>query len=203
MEETGTLEPGMDQSTSSAVTHPQTPQDAGRTTTQLARLVLAAFLLTFMSARVLVFLIMSRRVPDLYLHAGGTHVHHLNYGIFLLSMVGAVLIFVRPCGRWMSAATAVYGVGLALTFDEFGMWLHLGGPYWQRASFDAIVVIAALLGLIAFAPSLRRFRPRHWITALVTLVMLGIFTVLLINSFHYAQRTWGPRLMDMESHRPA
>ena len=56
------------------------------------RLVLFAFILTFMCSRIVTFLIMARRIPDLYLHLGGTHVHHLNYGIFLLSGVGAYLI---------------------------------------------------------------------------------------------------------------
>jgi hypothetical protein len=46
-----------------------------------------------MAARVVVFLIMSRRIPDLYLHLGGNHVHHLNYGIFLLSGIDAYLLF--------------------------------------------------------------------------------------------------------------
>ena len=40
----------------------------------------------------------------------------------------------------------MYGVGLALTFDEFGLWFHLGGSYWQRASFDAVVVIGGPAG---------------------------------------------------------
>jgi hypothetical protein len=35
---------------------------------------------------------------------------------------------------------------MALTFDEFGMWLHLGGSYWQRASFDAVVCYQVFLG---------------------------------------------------------
>ena len=81
----------------------------------------------------------------MFLHVGGTHVHHLNYGIILLSAAGAFLIFARPAGRRLSAAAVFYGIGLALTFDEFGMWLHLGGPYWQRASFDAVIVISAVL----------------------------------------------------------
>jgi hypothetical protein len=51
---------------------------------RLARSILVAFLFTFMAARVLVFLIVSRRIPDVYLNLGGTHVHHLNYGIFLV-----------------------------------------------------------------------------------------------------------------------
>jgi len=47
-----------------------------------ARWILTAFLFTFMVARITVFLIVSRRIPDIYLHLGGAHIHHLNYGIF-------------------------------------------------------------------------------------------------------------------------
>ena len=54
-------------------------------TRHLARLTFVAFLLTFIAARTLVILIMTRKVPDLYVHLGGTHVHHLNCGIFLLA----------------------------------------------------------------------------------------------------------------------
>ena len=50
-------------------------------------------LATFITARIFVFLIMSRTIPDLLLHLGGAHVHHLNCGIFLLAGVGAYLIF--------------------------------------------------------------------------------------------------------------
>ena len=59
----------------------------------LARLTFVAFLLTFIASRTLVILIMARKLPDLFLHLGGTHVHHLNYGIFLLSAVAGVLLF--------------------------------------------------------------------------------------------------------------
>ena len=64
--------------------------------TELARIVFFVFLLTFMLARILVFLIMSRRMPDLYLHLGGSHIHHLNYGIFLLAGLGAYFLFGKP-----------------------------------------------------------------------------------------------------------
>ncbi len=68
-----------------------------------SRLVLAAFVFTFLISRILVILIMERKIPDMFLHVGHTHVHHLNYGIFLLSIVGYFLIFVRPTGRrWHS-----------------------------------------------------------------------------------------------------
>jgi hypothetical protein len=169
----------------------------------VARSVLASFLLTFMAARIVVFLIMTNLLPpQLFFHVSGTHVHHLNYGIFILSTVGAVLLFVQPTGRRLIVAAVGYGVGLALTFEEFGMWLHLGGPYWQRASFDAVVVIAGVLGLIAYRPMLGRFRVHHWWTLAALLVFAAVFVVLLVRSFNFVGRHLGPRLIEMEMHGP-
>src|SRR5207302_11117619 len=125
-------------------------------TRRLARVVLLSFVLTFIAARVVSLLTMTHHMPNVYLHVRGTHVHHLNYGIFLLAGVGAYLLF--SSGPVAPGAAVVYGIGLGLTFDEFGMWLHLNGDYWQRASFDAIVVLAAALGLAGFAPPIRRWR---------------------------------------------
>lgn len=168
---------------------------------RIARFALVASLFTFLSARVLVLLIMTRRMPDMFLHLGGTHVHHLNYGIFLLSIVGGVLLLARPDGRTLKTCAVLYGIGLALTFDEFGMWLHLGGSYWQRASFDAVVVIAAVLGLIAFAPSIKGFRVSHWTTAAALAMSLIVFALLLKESFKFAHR-WTPRLIEIEQSGP-
>jgi len=53
--------------------------------------------------------------------------HHLNYGIFLLAAVGGYSVFRRPIGRAAEITALLYGVAMGLTFDEFGMWLHLGG----------------------------------------------------------------------------
>jgi hypothetical protein len=102
--------------------------------TQLARRALFAFVLTFIAARTMVLLIMSQRIPNLYFFLHGTHVHHLNYGIFLLAAVGAWLLLRAPRGREARLAALAYGIAMALTFDEFGMWLHLGGSYWQRTA---------------------------------------------------------------------
>jgi len=55
-------------------------------------------------------------------------------------------VFRRPTGRTLQVAALLYGIGMGLTFDEFGMWIHLGGSYWQRASWDAITVVAASFG---------------------------------------------------------
>ena len=167
----------------------------------LARLVLFTFLLTFVAARVLVFCIMARYVPDLFLHLGGTHVHHLNYGIFILSAVGAFLIFDAPTGRRLRIVAALYGFGLALTFDEFGMWLHLGGAYWQRASFDAMTVLGGLLALAAFAPSFRHWRTRGWAAAGLVVIMSTVFVWLLAATFRLAARE-EPRFRQLDQQTP-
>ena len=168
----------------------------------LARLVMLAFVLTFVSARVLVLLIMTHRIADLFLHVAGTHVHHLNYGIFLLSLVGAWLLFARPVGRAESLAAVLYAIGLALTFDEFGMWLHLGGSYWQRASFDAVVIIAALIGLLCIAPSVRHFRLRHWIAIAAIAGVLLPFAFLLKDSWRLADQRIRIELQRIEAESP-
>ncbi len=119
----------------------------------LARRALFGFVVTFIVARISVFLIMCGEIPNMYFFMQGNHVHHLNYGIFLLAVVGGYSVFRRPIGRAANFTALGYGIAMALTFDEFGMWLHLGGSYWQRASVDIVIVIAAVLGFVGFAQS--------------------------------------------------
>lgn len=167
-----------------------------------ARIVLAAFVLTFLMSRVLVLLIMTRRMPDLFFHVGTTHVHHLNYGIFLLCIVAGWSLFVPQRDRALKVALLGYGVGLALTFDEFGMWLHLGGGYWQRASYDAVIIIASLLALLAFAPSLKGFGAKHWSIAAFILLVLTCFGALLIERVNRFGASMGPWFEKIELSGP-
>jgi hypothetical protein len=170
----------------------------------LARMVLAAFIFTFAFARILVIFIMAGKLPPaLFFHVKGTHVHHLNYGIFLLSFSGAALLFAQPTGKWLTLVAIIYGIGLGLTFDEFGMWLHLGGLYWQRASYDAVVTIAALLALIAYGSTIRKWRPQHVITLIALIAMLCVFGVLLHKSLTWASHDFGPRLYELEMNGPS
>ena len=158
-------------------------------TRPLARRVLLSFMLTFITARLVSVLMLLPQVPDIYLYVHDIHIHHLNYGIFLLAGVGAYLLF-SPQPATPPAAV-IYGIGLGLTFDEFEMWLHLNGDYWQRASFDAIVVLAAALGLAGFAPPMRPWRPRLLVAVLL------IFGLLIVGSFRLAARA-EPRLQRWE-----
>ncbi len=166
---------------------------------KLARRALFGFILTFVLARVCVFLIMAGEMPNMYFFLHGTHVHHLNYGIFLLAAVGGYSVFRRPIGRAAEITALLYGVAMGLTFDEFGMWLHLGGSYWQRASVDAVIVVAALFGLIAFARSLKRFEKRHFWASTVLLLVLAGFAIVLYTAGLHLGDVVGPTLHDLEA----
>jgi hypothetical protein len=174
------------------------PHITEETSDRLARRALFSFVLTFVLSRALVFLIMSREIPNLFLFLQGTHVHHLNYGIFLLAIVGGYALFARPSNRTAEIAALAYGFAMALTFDEFGMWLHLGGSYWQRASVDAVIVVGALIGLVAFAPSLKRFEAHHFRAFIVLLLLLIGFAIVVITAGNHIGHLAGPMLRDLE-----
>lgn len=106
--------------------------------------ILIAFLPTFVIARAIVY-----NFPSLFLEVRGVHVHHLTYGIFLLAIAG-ILSLNFTSWKWKITNALLYGVGLALAFDEFGMWLHLEDNYWIRHSYDAIIILVAILFNIVY-----------------------------------------------------
>jgi hypothetical protein len=165
---------------------------------KLARIALFGFLVTFMMARVFVFLIMAKAMPNLYFFMNGTHVHHLNYGIFLLAVVAGYSVFRRPAGRKAELTALLYGVAMGLTFDEFGMWLNLGGSYWQRTSIDCVIIISGLFGIVAFARSIRRFEKRHFWGFSILAVLLVIFGIAIYVAGARIGDLMGPTLQQLE-----
>lgn len=115
-------------------------------------IVLVSFLLTFIIVRCYVISAEKGIIEDPYLYIKGYHIHHLNYGIVIMAIAGFwALIFQNEKDRLKIGA--LYGVGLGLTFDEFGMWLRLEDDYWTRASYDAIIVISLLFISFVYFPS--------------------------------------------------
>lgn len=79
---------------------------------------------------------------------GGTHVHHLVFGIITCLIVGYVGIAIEPDTPWREILAVLFGIGAALTLDEFALWLNLQDVYWSakgRQSIDAVVVTTCLL----------------------------------------------------------
>ena len=106
--------------------------------------ILIYFLATFIIVRSFIYAWTYDYIPQISLIINGTHIHHLNYGIFILAAVGYWLLVKKDNINKLKIAK-IYGIGLALAFDEFGMWLHLENNYWIRASYDIIIVITTLL----------------------------------------------------------
>ena len=118
------------------------------------RLFLASlgFLVTFATVRVITHLIRAGVGPFHNVSSGGLHIHHLVWGILLLLIVGYIWLIEQGTGsNWLASASAIaYGVGAALTLDEFALWLNLQDVYWTgpgRVSIDAVVIFAAGLSL--------------------------------------------------------
>lgn len=118
------------------------------------RLFLAsiAFLVTFALVRALTLSIRMNIGPFHNVSAGGTHIHHLVWGILLLLVVGYVwLLEVGVGSNWIATVTAIlFGVGAALTLDEFALWLNLKDVYWEqqgRVSIDVVLIFGGLLSV--------------------------------------------------------
>lgn len=114
--------------------------------------VLISFLLTFIIARIYVLSATSGIFEDPYIYVRGYHIHHLNYGIFIMAVSGFWALVFQEQSKRLAIGT-LYGIGLGLTFDEFGMWLRLDDYYWTRMSYDAVVIITLLFTSFVYFPS--------------------------------------------------
>ncbi|MFW3172159.1 hypothetical protein [Geodermatophilus sp. CPCC 206100] len=113
--------------------------------------MLGAFLLTFLTTRFITRAIRTGRGPFRDASVGGVHLHHEVYGIFLLLGTGLVELTYRPDGAGRPILAVLFGVGAALTLDEFALWLHLEDVYWSRegrSSIDAVLIALVVGGLL-------------------------------------------------------
>ncbi|MGD0414262.1 MAG: hypothetical protein ABSA80_02805 [Terriglobales bacterium] len=122
------------------------------------RLFLASvsFFLTFAIVRGMVFCIRHQIPPFHYIIMDGRHIHHLVPGILILLAVGYGWLCEFGTGNDSSSLLAgrfmslLYGVGAALTLDEFALWLNLKDVYFVRegrSSIDAVVLFGSLLAI--------------------------------------------------------
>lgn len=114
--------------------------------------ILTSFLFTFILVRTYVRLGRIGIIEDPNLYIRGYHIHHLNYGIFILAITGLLALFFLNTKNRLKLGM-LYGIGLALTFDEFGMWLKLENDYWSRLSYDAMIIITVIFASMVYLPS--------------------------------------------------
>jgi hypothetical protein len=119
---------------------------------ELHFLILAAFTLSFAFIRTSAHLIRAQVKwwPGNVETKGGTHIHHLVWGILLLMSMGYLGLAAGLDSPWQELVAIGFGIGMGLTLDEFALWLHLEDVYWSdkgRQSIDAVIVAACVLGI--------------------------------------------------------
>lgn len=89
--------------------------------------------------------------------AGAVHVHHMVFGVVLMTAAGIAGLAAPPFSlAWRAAAAGVFGLGTALVLDEFALILHLRDVYWAnegRLSVDAVFVAAGITALLIIGVS--------------------------------------------------
>jgi lysyl-tRNA synthetase, class II len=87
---------------------------------------------------------------------GGTHVHHLVWGIIAMMIFGYIGVVHQPESPWREIVSVFFGIGAGLTLDEFALWVELKDVYWEkdgRKSVDAMIIAGCVagLGLVGFS----------------------------------------------------
>lgn len=122
-----------------------------------------SFFMTFAGVRAVVYGVTHQIPPFHFIDVGGRHIHHLVFGIIILLLVGYGWLWEVGSGSSDSSIlvgrlmSILYGVGAALTLDEFALWLNLKDVYWSRegrSSFDAVILFGALLAIGAWGAPL-------------------------------------------------
>lgn len=122
-----------------------------------------SFFLTFAGVRGVVYAITHQIPPFHFVSMGGRHIHHLVFGIAILLLVGYAWLAEIGVGAGASSLLAsrllsiLYGVGAALTLDEFALWLNLRNVYWSpegRTSIDMVILFGSLLAAGAWGAPL-------------------------------------------------
>lgn len=123
---------------------------------RVALRTLYAFVVTAIILRAITAIIEYRLFPHgpfrYVITRSGLHIHHLFWGILLLMITGFGALATRN-PRFHLRIAPLFGVALALTLDEFAMWLRLADVYWSPEGIEsvkAMAVAAALLGIYGF-----------------------------------------------------
>jgi hypothetical protein len=112
-------------------------------------LLLLAFLITFALTRL--YTRLARKYGWGSGAVNGVHLHHMVVGIVFILVTGIAEIAWRPGTPAQELIAIIFGVGAALTLDEFALWLYLRDVYWSaegRSSIDATVMGVVLAGLL-------------------------------------------------------
>ncbi len=111
-------------------------------------LILTSFLITFSIIRLVTHLQKAHLIPN---QNGPFHIHHMVPGIISLLISGYIGLSFWKHKKVRFYMPILFGIGAALTIDEFALWLFLKDVYWEkqgRDSVDAVIIVTVILSLI-------------------------------------------------------
>jgi hypothetical protein len=119
---------------------------------RVALRALIAFLVTFLVLRIITAIIHFEVFPHgpfrNLVTQSGLHIHHLFWGILLLMLTGFAALATRA-PQWHLRIAIVFGIALALTLDEFALWLRLADVYWSPEGLESLKAAAFAAGVLA------------------------------------------------------
>ncbi|MCK9249872.1 MAG: hypothetical protein M0P31_12985 [Solirubrobacteraceae bacterium] len=173
-------------------------QDPGR---EGVFLVLAAFLVSFTFIRTSARISRSPRFawwPGSVVTDSGVHLHHLVWGIVLMTVGGTLGFALADEPTWFAVSAILFGTGVGLTFDEFALWIHLRDVYWAhegRSSIDAVAITASFMALVFLGVNPLQFTGDD---TLSTLVSTGYsLVVVAVSGVCFAKGRFGPGFVSL------
>lgn len=130
-------------------------QHLGETRRERLFIASVSFLVTFVIVRVITHAIRNGVGPFHNVSRGDLHIHHMVWGILLLLGVGYGWLLQIGTGLQGTSRVAgialsiLYGMGSALTLDEFALWLNLRDVYWDREGRESIHAVMLFGGLLS------------------------------------------------------
>jgi lysyl-tRNA synthetase class 2 len=112
---------------------------------------------------------------------GGTHVHHMVIGVVLMVAVGVLLIAIEPTALAGQLLALLFGVGVALTLDEFALILNLQDVYWRkegRLSVDAVIIVVCAVSLFVLGLDPFRGIDKSGLTGNALRVTIAVYVIL-------------------------
>jgi len=125
-------------------------------------LVLLSFLTTFAITRTVTNLQKFGTMPN-----GILPFHHLVPGIFLIIFSGYVGLSFWATGKVRHFMAVLFGIGAALTIDEFALWLYLKDVYWERQGRDSIDAIIYAIIILSIIFVISEIHDHQWIKKII------------------------------------
>ncbi|HYM65056.1 MAG TPA: hypothetical protein VES68_01035 [Candidatus Sulfotelmatobacter sp.] len=129
-------------------------------------LILISFFITFAIVRAITHLQRLNILPNQENNL--LHIHHLVPGIILLIISGYIGISFWTVQKFRALMAVLFGVGAALTIDEFALWLYLRDVYWAKQGRDSIDAIVFVLLIVSIVLLMSEIHDHRWIKRIKT-----------------------------------